>query len=330
MFPALPAPFMEIDGRFLADGLQWGGLLVKLPPTSTATISITAYQAEAASQLEQAAVKGLEIAKALMMAEMLKGSTANQAMVAGVLPLLVQLKPQLDNTRLTLTLGDDEAELAAIKSVLVPAIGQAQESAVRNQRSNQLKQMAIAFLNYESAKKSLPPAAIYSEDGKPLLSWRVAILPYLEQQELYNQFHLDEPWDSEHNRALIAKMPDMYADPRHGGSDGRTPYVVPTGERTVFPGREGMSLREINDGLSNTILVVQAAPENTVIWTKPEDWEVDFSDPLRGVRRGASGTVGNVFAAAYCDGHVTHSERRHGFESVRRTAHACGEGLGVP
>ena len=76
-----------------------------------------------------------------------------------------------------------------------------------------MKQIVLAMWNYEDLKKHLPPVAIRDKNGKALLSWRVAILPQLEQGALYNEFHLDEPWDSEHNKALVAKMPAVLPRP---------------------------------------------------------------------------------------------------------------------
>ena len=67
--------------------------------------------------------------------------------------------------------------------------------------------------NYHDTYGTFPPAATTDGADKPLLSWRVAILPFLEQQPLYEQFHLDEPWDSPHNKTLIEQMPQVYAIP---------------------------------------------------------------------------------------------------------------------
>src|SRR5262249_33985180 len=81
---------------------------------------------------------------------------------------------------------------------------------------NDLKEIALAMHNYYSTLNQWPRAAISGQDGKPLLSWRVAILQFIEQEDannLYKQFHLDEPWDSEHNKKLIEKMPRLYQGP---------------------------------------------------------------------------------------------------------------------
>ena len=108
-------------------------------------------------------------------------------------------------------------ERSALKTLLSPALIASREAAQRSVRLNHFKQFALAMFMYNDVKQSFPAAASYDANGKPLLSWRVLILPYIEQQELYNQFHLDEPWDSEHNRTLIAKMP---ADLRRSGLAG--------------------------------------------------------------------------------------------------------------
>ena len=96
-------------------------------------------------------------------------------------------------------------------ALLLPAVQAAREAARRAQCTNNLKQIGLAMHNYASANGAFPPAAIYDANGKPLLSWRVLILPYLEQDSLYKQFHLAEPWDSPHNkRTLLAQVPPLF------------------------------------------------------------------------------------------------------------------------
>ena len=111
------------------------------------------------------------------------------------------------------------------------------------------------------------------------------ILPYLEQDALYKQFHLDEPWDSEHNKKLIAQMPKLYA----GGNEklaaaGKTTFLAPLGDVTMFPVRpNGVKIADVIDGTSNTILLVTGRDEQAVIWTKPEDLKIDQADPAKGL-----------------------------------------------
>ena len=146
---------------------------------------------------------------------------------------------------------------------------------------------------YETANRQYPPAAI-EKNGKPLLSWRVALLTYLDMDSLYQQFHLDEPWDSPHNIELVKKMPAIYGRPE-GPADGKTRIMVFTGKDAAFDGGRAISARDIRDGASNTIMCVQAGP-----WTKPEDLPFDPEKPLA--------ALGEIppegFLAAFFDGSV--------------------------
>ncbi len=188
-------------------------------------------------------------------------------------------------------------------ALLLPAVQAAREAARRNSSMNNVKQIMLAMLNHESATKSFPAHANY-KDGKPLLSWRVHILPYLEQQALYNQFHLDEPWDSEHNKTLIAKMPEVYIDSSSGKNptEGLSHYLGVKGAGNLFNGTEkGTSMKQITDGTSNTIAVVQVSDDRATTWTKPDDWEVDPENPLNGL----TGSMHpGTFVVGFCDGSV--------------------------
>jgi prepilin-type processing-associated H-X9-DG protein len=125
-------------------------------------------------------------------------------------------------------------------------------------------------------------------------------LPYVEQEALYREFKLDEPWDSAHNKKLIAKMPAIYAVP---GAKAREPggtfYQVFTGKDTVFSGKRGNTLIGISDGTSNTLMVVEAAKE--VPWTKPDDLPFD---PEAKLLPKLGGHFEGGFHAAFCDGSV--------------------------
>jgi prepilin-type processing-associated H-X9-DG protein len=143
---------------------------------------------------------------------------------------------------------------------------------------NNLKQIGLAFHNYHDAYNKLP-TDIKDKDGTPILSWRVAILPFLDQDAGYRAFKLDEPWDSEHNKKLIAKTPKMYAPVRAKAKEGETFYQTFTGEQAVF-GRKGkpLTLISITDGTSNTGMVFEAG--EPVVWTKPADMLFDEKKPL--------------------------------------------------
>jgi hypothetical protein len=196
------------------------------------------------------------------------------------------------------------ATIGILTALLLPAVQAAREAARRNSSMNNMKQLNLGLLNHESAKGSFPAYANFDANGKPLLSWRVRILPYMEQQALYKEFHLDEPWDSEHNKKLIARMPPVFLDPssKLTVADGKTSYLGVKGEEYFFDGSEkGKQMRDITDGTSNSIAIVQVDDDAAVIWTKPADWEPDDEDlmkPFDGPHPGA-------FIAGFCDGSVT-------------------------
>jgi hypothetical protein len=154
--------------------------------------------------------------------------------------------------------------------------------------------------SYEAKHGRLPPAVVYGEDGEPLHSWRVLIRPFIDQQELYEQFKLDEPWDSPHNLALLPRMPATYAPPPGKASKvppHHTVLQVFVGRGTAFEGRQGLRLAaDFPDGTSDTFLVVEAG--RPVPWTKPEDLAYDPEGPLPDLR----GLFRDGFRAGMADG----------------------------
>jgi hypothetical protein len=144
--------------------------------------------------------------------------------------------------------------------------------------SNNLKQIVLSFHNHNDAYGNLP-TDILDKDGKPLLSWRVAILPFVEEQPLWKQFKMDEPWDSPNNKKLIEKMPKLYAPVRIKAKAGETFYQVFTGEKAPFGGKMKPSIPgSFPDGTSNTGMVFEAG--DPVIWTKPADLAFDEKKAL--------------------------------------------------
>jgi prepilin-type processing-associated H-X9-DG protein len=187
-------------------------------------------------------------------------------------------------------------------ALLLPAVQSAREAARRAQCTNNLKQIALAMHNYNSANNTFPKPAITDKNDKPLLSWRVAILPYIEQQELYNKFHLDEPWDSPHNKALINEMPPTYVCPsRANVQPGTTTYRVFVGKGAFFESDRPTGLADITDGTSNTLMVVEAT--EAVPWTKP-DADLPFDPDAKPSLYGAGSTHPGGLNAAFGDGSV--------------------------
>lgn len=165
--------------------------------------------------------------------------------------------------------------IGVMTGLLLPAVQAARTAARRMQSSNNMRQIMLALLNYESAYRRFPPrASVDKEDGKPLLSWRVAILPFVEENQLYQEFKQDEPWDSEHNIRLLERMPSVFKHPDIVTPPGNTVYMAPYGEGTGWP-EETLRFRDITDGTSNSIALVEVTGELSVPWTKPEDLNLD-------------------------------------------------------
>ena len=184
--------------------------------------------------------------------------------------------------------------------LVLEAVQKTRGAAARMQVQNNLKQIGLALHNYHDVNGAFPPQATYDKNGKPLLSWRVFILPYIEQDNLYKQFHLDEPWDSEHNKKLLAQMPKVYASPADEKSleDHLTHYQGFFGKGAFFEGKKGIKITDITDGTSNTLMIVEAS--KAVPWSKPEDIPFDPAKELP--KLGLPGAQG--FQAGFCDGSV--------------------------
>jgi hypothetical protein len=209
-----------------------------------------------------------------------------------------RLTPQVRGDRLVLTLKDKE-----LGEVLRPLLARLPRAVSRQTSTNNLRQILVAMHLYLDSHGHFPTAASYDKQGRPLLSWRVHLLPYLGEDTLYKQFHLDEPWDSPHNKKFITKMPrvfDSTGDPRKAAA-GLTTYLAPRGAATMFPGRQGLRIADVTDGTARTIFLVDADDSRAVPWTQPQDLDFDPTDPARGLslRLGDGHLVGFVDASAH-------------------------------
>jgi hypothetical protein len=219
-----------------------------------------------------------------------------------------------------------KVDVANLGAVLVPVLQKIRASAARAQSSNNLKQIGLAMHNYADTNQRMPPHATYDTNGKPLLSWRVLILPYLAQEDLYKEFHLNEPWDSEHNKKLLAKMPKTYASPQDEKSikEHLTHYQGFVGKGAFFEGKQGLLFpAEFPDGTSNTFMIVEAT--KAVPWTKPEDLLYDPAKPLP--KLGLPGADG--FLAAICDGSVRFCSHKTAEKTLRLVIER-NDGMPIP
>jgi hypothetical protein len=188
---------------------------------------------------------------------------------------------------------------------------------------NNLKQIGLALHNFHDVHQHLPPAFVTGPDNRPWHSWRVLLLPYLDQAALYTRYKFDEPWDGPNNRRLLDEMPSVYSDPVYGENrEFYTHYVAITGDDMAFTAdgtefdggdigtalKEGRGFRQFTDGTSNTLLVGPAGPDRKIPWMKPEDIVVDDKFPDLGQKGGFAAPYrsDNRSAAPFlrCDGSV--------------------------
>lgn len=204
--------------------------------------------------------------------------------------------------------------------LLLPAVQAAREAAReaarRQQCANNLKQIGLGMHLFADAHRGSFPTAIVAADGQPLLSWRVAILPLLGETALYEEFHLDEPWDSPHNRPLVERMPLVFACPSAEPTAGATAYLAAAGpgmalaepsttSRTADGASiAGVPLQEISDGLSRTILVLEVGDRQAVPWTKPEEIGIEPVEAVAALLDSRTGHAGHLRLAAFADGSV--------------------------
>jgi prepilin-type processing-associated H-X9-DG protein len=198
-----------------------------------------------------------------------------------------------------------------LAALLFPAVGAAREAARRAVCTNNLKQIGLAMHNYQTKYQCFPPAYIPDKNGKPMHSWRVLILPFIDGGEhVYAQYRFNEPWNSPHNRALAFQMPREYACPTEGPPGTETSYAMIVGPHTISDGPTARTRAAIKDGMSDTILVVEATNAH-INWMEPRDLDAKkmrFQIGGNGNPNASKNEISSPHAGGanviFCDGHV--------------------------
>lgn len=278
--PQFAEPFEKIKGDDLADGIRSISISLESVGPLKVTANIRSSDEAAAEQLATM----IEQAKRYVGGNDVKG-----LVLKGV---LAQLDFKKVEAGLRLNIGEQEEQLwIAMRSVL----DSANSSLLQISQVKQLRQIMVAMHNFHDT------VGMFPDLGNPALknvgvglSWRVHLLPFMEQTELYQQFRLDENWDSDHNIKLITQIPTVYMPKDATVDRGKTLFVMPRGKKYFarpFPTeRDDPKLQirprrfsDLLDGSSNTIGVIPVAKSKAVIWTKPEDWEPNEKSPLDGI-----------------------------------------------
>jgi len=285
--PTLPPELGGGGIQKLTRGMKWMALVIGPGPKMPAKWITACTSPEAAGDLKEVERRAQQAAATGLLRA---GGEPGAKRAAG---LFDQARTTQEGARLTTEWDLAPAILAALSRPEGPP-------ADRARSANNLKQLMIALHSYHDVNGHFP-TDIMGKDGKPLLSWRVEILPYIEHQELFKQFKLDEPWDSEHNKKLIPLMPRTLRSPRQAAAlKDRTTYLAPLGKGLMWDEPKGLKITQVTDGTSNTIALVEADDDRAVIWSKPEDITIDRQNP-------ATGLLGHYldgFQAAMADGSV--------------------------
>ncbi len=226
------------------------------------------------------------------------------------------------------------AVIGILIALLLPAVQAAREAARRAMCISNLKQIGLAMHNYHDTYKCFPPAYIPDENGRPMHSWRVLLLPFMEQEMLYQQYDFDEPWDGPNNSRLAGMMPTIYRCPSEHSmvDDSDTSYAMVVGPGTISDGPTATQIGRIAEGTANTIMVVEVAGAG-INWLEPRDLDADeigpeIEDPF-GAVGGMSSDHPSVVNALFCDGTV-HSIDKFIDEALLKalTTIAGGEDVG--
>ncbi|MEZ5940789.1 MAG: DUF1559 domain-containing protein [Planctomycetaceae bacterium] len=170
--------------------------------------------------------------------------------------------------------------IGIVIALVLPAIQSPRDTGPHTYCKNNLKQIALALYNYSDAYGGFPPAYTTDENGKPLHSWRTLILPFLEQQALYDSIDLSKPWDDPANAEALATVVGVYQCPGAKLEGSLTTYAALVGEHLFLHPHRSREINELEDGVSTTIAVVEVRPQDAFPWMQPRDEDINFFETL--------------------------------------------------
>lgn len=248
-------------------------------------IIMTATSPDAAEDAKEIITNGLEYFRAFMITEMKRNLDMEDPVQVATVQYAtriwdkyeVKLIPTVQGRKLTITVHEEIMALPMLMPMLAVGTREIQTSQLMSTK-NRARQLALGVLNYESAYRKFPPHTVYNDAGKAMYSGRVMILPFLEQSNLYEQFDRDKSWDSDANRDLGDTRVPTYDALRNRGV-----IRLPVFPGSIWDNEDGIGIGEITDGTSNTILGIEAAPDEPINWADPTPWKISEANPMKDV-----------------------------------------------
>ena len=273
-FPVMPSPFHTIDGDLLAHQVKSVSVAVAPNAEPRFEVRVATASPETAALVEKAITDAIAMSKTQDAPTKPLFRTLRRTIAP-----IDALEKRCTDSSFSMRIAND-ALAQRFRKLTSTAIFDIVAGKRNAQRLNDVRQLLLAILNYESAQGEFPAAANMDANGQPLLSWRVHVLPYLGETDLYKEFELTQSWDSPHNRKLIDRMPLVF---QPGTIPGHACLLGVAGEGCFLDGSVPRKLKAFRDGISKTVGLVHVNDESSVIWTKPGDWEPDLTDPYEGL-----------------------------------------------
>jgi len=288
LLPTLPGELGKLPISRLVNGVSWFSLAADVSREPTGELTIEAIDEATAKLAGEVFAEGVKFASSL---ESLP-SSVKTTLQSG------KLVSQINGKKMSVVMNAENQGVRNVTSLLTDLADQWWRDTYRTRSFNNLKQICLAMHILHDANGRFPASAAPNQPGQPAVSWRVLALPYLDREDLYKKYKFEEPWDSEHNKQLLNQMPDVFMTLDQDPESGLTTYQMPSNKNTLGGFPKGVEIREITDGTSNTVMVLQVDPGKAVPWTKPEDFEID---PAK-IEAGLISEGEEKFYTGFCDG----------------------------
>ena len=278
--PSQVADFMEVHD--LIDSLEIG---LDVDGKIESKLVVHANNVDAATRISDIVAEGMQYGKVAMLAKMAEELDLNDPVQAATLQYTrrvaetyeAKLTPAVNGSDLTVTLNEEILALPVLLGI-VGSTTRSMEFERKITPTLQLRQTALAFHNYESAYGKFPTTTVDDENGKPLFSGRVGLLPFIEQNALHANLRLDEPWNSQHNSEFTAMLIPSFGV----NADGCATVMFPVFPGSIWDEGGGKGFRDVTDGTSNTILAI-LVDDSDISWADPKPWKISESNPMRDV-----------------------------------------------